>query len=138
MENRRKSGAGLSLLIVEDDKEALDLLSAMISRKFPAIRVFSAENGQKGLEIFKTRLPEVVITDINMPVMDGIEMAGEIKSIKAETRFIVLTAYTNRVYLEKFIEIGFSAYILKPVVFTKLFDAIENCLAEIDEHTAMH
>ncbi len=138
MEHRRKSGAGLSLLIVEDDREALNLLRAMITRKFPAIKVFSAENGKRGLEIFRMHLPDVVITDINMPVMDGIEMAGEIKSIKADTRFIVLTAYTNRAYLEKFIEIGFSAYILKPVVFAKLFDALENCMAEIDEHTAMH
>ncbi len=138
MESRQKSGAGLSLLIVEDDKDALELLTTMIARKFPAIKIYAAENGKRGLEVFKARTPEVVITDINMPEMDGIEMAGEIKSIRGDTRFIVLTAYTNRAYLEKFVEIGFSAYILKPVVFTKLFDAIENCLAEINDHPAMH
>ncbi|HEX9023636.1 MAG TPA: response regulator [Geobacteraceae bacterium] len=138
MKSGQKSGGGLSLLIVEDDKDALELLSTMIARKFPAIKVYVAENGRKGLDLFRMRLPEVVITDINMPVMDGIEMAGEIKSIRGDTRFIVLTAYTNRAYLEKFIEIGFSAYILKPVVFTKLFDAIENCLAEINDQPAMH
>jgi two-component system sensor histidine kinase/response regulator len=131
MNSGHKSRSELSLLIVEDDKAALDLLCLMIAGKFPDVKIYSAENGRTGVEIFKERLPEVVITDINMPVMDGIEMAGAIKSIKTDTRFIVLTAYTNRVYLEKFIEIGFSAYILKPVVFGKLFDAIENCLAEI-------
>ncbi len=128
----------MSLLIVEDDMAALEILSTMVARKFPGISVYAAENGKTGVEVFKTHLPEVVITDINMPVMDGIEMAGQIKSIKADTRFIVLTAYTNRVYLEKFIEIGFSAYILKPVVFVKLFDAIENCLAELGEEPSFH
>jgi YesN/AraC family two-component response regulator len=130
MEPMQKSSAAFSLLLVEDDKAALDLLCVMISRKFPNSKIYFAENGKAGVELFKDHLPEIVITDINMPVMDGIEMAGEIKSIKADTQFIVLTAYSNRVYLEKFIEIGFCAYILKPVVFEKLFDAIENCITE--------
>ncbi len=138
MEPGEKSRSRLSLLIVEDDRTALDLLCTMIAGKFPGIRIYSAENGKTGVEVFKEHLPEIVITDINMPVMDGIEMAGTIKSIRGDTRFIVLTAYTNRVYLEKFIEIGFSAYILKPVIFGKLFDAIENCLAEIGENPDEH
>ncbi|HTP65425.1 MAG TPA: response regulator [Geobacteraceae bacterium] len=132
----RDKGAPASFLIVEDDKDALEILCRMIHSKFPGIEVYRAENGKEGVQAFREHLPEVVITDINMPVMDGIEMAGIIKSIRPETRFIVLTAYTNRVYLEKFIDIGFSAYILKPVVFGKLFDAIENCLAEHGDHPA--
>ncbi len=126
-----KSESVLSLMVVEDDSAALDLLCTMIARKYPNFRVLSAENGEAGLALFSKEEPEIVITDINMPVMDGIEMARAIKAMKPDTRFIVLTAYTNRVYLEKFIEIGFSAYILKPVEFGKLFGAIDNCLAEM-------
>ena len=131
MATMQKSSTEHSLLIAEDDKPALDALSILIARKFPDVTICSAENGKMGVELFKEHQPEIVITDINMPVMDGIEMAGIIKSLKADTKFIVLTAYSNRDYLEKFIEIGFSDYILKPVMIDKLFDAIENCVAEI-------
>ncbi len=131
MAAKEKSDDTFSLMVVEDDKTALDLLTVMIARKYPEFRILTAENGKEGVELFARELPEIVITDINMPVMDGIEMARMIKTNKPDTRFIVLTAYTNRVYLEKFLEIGFSAYILKPVEFSKLFDAIDNCIAEM-------
>lgn len=118
-----------ALLIAEDDKPALAILGGVIARKFPDITICSADNGKTGVELFKEFLPEIVITDVNMPEMDGIEMAGIIKSLKADTKFIVLTGYSDRNYLEKFIEIGCRDYILKPVMFGKLFDAIEICIA---------
>ena len=83
------------------------------------------------MDLFKEHAPEIVITDINMPVMDGIEMAAEIKSIKADTRFIVMTAYSDKAYFEKFSEIGFSEYLLKPIQLSTLFAAIEKCFDEI-------
>jgi YesN/AraC family two-component response regulator len=99
----------------------------MITREFPGITVYTAENGLIGLELFKDHTPEIVITDINMPVMDGIEMAGKIKAIKSDTRFIVLTGYSEKKYSEKFSEIGFYEYIIKPVDINLLFAVIEKC-----------
>jgi len=120
-----------SLLVVEDDTMVCLAIGRMIARQFPDATVYTAENGQIGLEIFKEHSPEIVITDINMPVMDGIEMAGKIKSIKVDTKFIVLTGYSDKNYLERFSEIGFDDYIVKPVELRKLFAAIEKCRAEI-------
>jgi YesN/AraC family two-component response regulator len=130
MEPPQQLQAALSILLAEDDKTASEITGLMLARKFPDITIYFAENGRRGVEIFKEHATEIVITDITMPVMDGLEMIGAIRAIKADTKFIVLTAYSGK-YLEKFNEISVCAYIPKPLVFNKLFDAIENCIAEI-------
>ena len=129
LSNQPKSA--LSLLLVEDDKVTRDMLGVVIQRKFPDLTIYFAENGRMGVELFKKHLPEIIITDINMPVMDGIEMAGQIKSINNEARFIVMTAYSSTGYFETFSKIGFCEYLSKPVELPKLFAAIEKCNAEI-------
>ena len=121
----------LSLLLVEDDKSAIAVLNAMIQRKFPDIAIFTAADGRQGVELGKEHSPDIVITDINMPGMDGLQMAGEIKSIKPDTRIIVFTGYSDKIHLDNFDAIGISAYILKPIEFQQLFTAIEKCIAEI-------
>jgi YesN/AraC family two-component response regulator len=126
-----QSLASFSLLFVEDDHMVCLAIGRIIARRFPDATVYTAENGRIGLELFKEHTPEIVITDINMPVMDGIEMARKIKSIKTDTMFIVLTGYNDKNYLERFGEIGFNDYIVKPVDFGKLFAAIEKCRVEI-------
>ncbi|MBC8017055.1 MAG: response regulator [Verrucomicrobia bacterium] len=125
-----QSHTSFSLLFVEDDKTICKVIGRMIARHFPDATVYTAENGLIGLELFKEHTPEIVIADINMPEMDGIEMSTKIKSIKTDTKIIVLTGYSDKNYLDKFSEIGFDDYIVKPVDFWKLFAAIEKCRAE--------
>lgn len=122
------------ILVAEDDKPTRDLLGAIISRKYPETALHFAENGKEGVEVFKEYMPDIVITDIKMPVMDGIEMASQIKKIRPDTKFIVVTAFGNKVYLNKFNEIGYNVYITKPVEFSKLFEAIQKCAAEVMSH----
>jgi YesN/AraC family two-component response regulator len=123
----------LSILIVEDEKMAHLSMRLIITAKFPGVGVYFAENGRQGLEIFKELLPDIVITDINMPGMDGIEMAGEIRLLKKDTKFIAITGVSNETYLEKFRAIGFSEYMVKPIEFNKLVAAIEKCIDEITQ-----
>lgn len=131
MESLPSSITAPSLLIVEDDRAICEMLGTVIHRKFRDVTIYLAENGRVGVDLFKEHTPEIVITDINMPVMDGIEMAAEIKSIKVDARFIVMTAYSDKAYFEKFSEIGFCEYLLKPIVLSTMFAAIEKCSAEI-------
>jgi YesN/AraC family two-component response regulator len=125
------SSSAPSLLIVEDDKVICEMLALVLQRKFSDVSIYCAENGKIGVELFKEHRPEIVITDINMPVMDGIKMAAEIKAITADAHFIVMTAYSDKAYFEKFSEIGFCAYLLKPIMLPTLFAAIEKCFDEI-------
>jgi YesN/AraC family two-component response regulator len=126
-----QSHAPFSILFVEDDHIVRLSISRILAMQFPDATVYTAENGQFGLELYKEHTPEIVITDVNMPVMDGFEMASKIKSINTETKLIVITGYSDKNYLERFSEIGFDDYILKPIEFRKLFAAIEKCCAEI-------
>jgi YesN/AraC family two-component response regulator len=127
----QKPPAPISLLIVEDDKEAVEVLRLTIPLKYPNITIYSAVNGLAGLELFKEHQPQLVITDINMPVMDGIQMAEEISSLKHDTMFIVLTGYSDRIKLEKFTGFTLCDYIVKPLDFGRLFAAIDRCIEEI-------
>ena len=122
-----KSRPLLSLLIVEDDKMALNIIVRMVANEFPHCTIHSAWNGIMGLELYQELTPDLVITDINMPWMGGIEMAREIRSIDANARVIVMTAYSDKDLLEKFQEVGFCVYLLKPLNFEELFAAIEKC-----------
>ena len=131
MKSIQKPTYAPSILIVEDDKVTGELLGTIIRRRFPQITIHLAENGLIGVELFQQHSPEIVITDINMPEMDGMEMAGKIKAIQSDTKLIVVTAYSNPSYFDRFTEIGFDEYLMKPVEFVKLFQAIEKCMDEI-------
>jgi YesN/AraC family two-component response regulator len=131
METMQNSIPALSLLVVDDDKMARDVLRLMIEREFPNSSIYFAENGRIGVERFKEHTPDIVITDISMPVMDGMQMVGEIKSINYDTKIIVLTGYSEMDYSIKISEFGIKECILKPIVFKRLFAAIENCIDEI-------
>ena len=121
----------LSVLIVEDDNDALKLISLVIAKKFPEVVIRTADNGEQGVELCRERMPDIVVTDINMTGMDGLQMAGAIKAINVDTRFIVLTGYSDREHLNKFREIGAIDYIIKPINFKKLFAAIQKCIDQI-------
>ena len=116
-----------SLLIVEDDQTARDVIARMVGYQFPEYTIYTGDNGVRGLELFKEHAPDIVITDINMPGMDGIQMAREIKSINANASYIVMTAYGDTAYFDRFTEIGYCAYLMKPIDFQELFDTIKRC-----------
>jgi len=122
-----QSLVSLSLLVVEDDKAAREALARMITLKFPHCTLYTADNGVSGMEIFIQFLPDLVVTDINMPVMEGFEMIREISSIHPDASFIVLTAYADKVTFEKFKDLNVCSYLLKPLEFDELFAAIEKC-----------
>ena len=122
--------ASFSRLFVDDDEVVRQSIGRMIVWKFPDATVYTAENGLIGLELFKEHTPEVVITDINMPVMDGVQMASKIKTMKTDTKLIVLTGYSDKNYLDRLSEIGIDDYIVKPIDLEELFAAIEKCRGE--------
>lgn len=119
------------LLYVEDDAVARSLLSRVIVKKYPDLLLFVAENGARGVELFKQERPEIILADMNMPVMNGIEMAIKIKSIDADTVIIAVTAHNDPTYLQDAIEIGIRHYVLKPVAIEKLCAVLDSSINEI-------
>jgi YesN/AraC family two-component response regulator len=136
METRPDLNPTISILLVEDDNDTREILAGILPRKFPDVTVYSANNGRTGLELFKTHTPDIVITDINMPEMSGVQLADKIRASKVDTKLIVLTGDTGQAALESAVGKGLEVdyFILKPVNFGELFAAIEQCITE----TALH
>ncbi len=117
-----------SILLVEDDESTNEALCSLLTMQFPRVSVYSATDGKTGLDCFRSNLPDVVITDINMPEMNGVEMLKNICSIKADTRIVVVTAHSDELYLDKVTSIGINVeLVFKPIDFAVLFAAINRC-----------
>jgi len=118
-----------SILIVEDQNDVLKIIEKMINRRFET--VYSAENGQEALEVMQQFKPDILLTDIKMPLMDGLSLASKIKSIYSDTEIIIMTAYNETSYLHKAIDIGIKNYILKPIDTEKLFKVLHQSAENI-------
>ena len=103
----------LTVLFVEDEKELRNALESAIGDEFAKFVV--ARDGDDGLKKFKKFKPDIVITDILMPIRDGLEMAKDIKQISRETPIIVLSAFSEKERLLKAIDVGIDKYLIKPI-----------------------
>jgi DNA-binding response OmpR family regulator len=105
--------SNLTVLFVEDEKELRNALESAIGDEFSKFIV--ARDGEDGLKKFKKFKPDIVITDILMPIRDGLEMAKDIKQISRETPIIVLSAFSEKERLLKAIDVGIDKYLIKPI-----------------------
>ena len=122
----------ISILLVEDDPNACVIISSLLEMKYPKAHVCSAINGREGLDLFRTHLPEIVITDVNMPEMDGIQLLGTIGTIKPDTKAIVVTAYSDRKNIDRISSAGLHIVLIpKPIDFGALITSIDQCIATL-------
>jgi CheY-like chemotaxis protein len=115
----------LSLLYVEDEPTARDVVCTFVRKIFPDIQLYTAGNGKEGLERFKDLRPDIVVTDIIMPSMNGIEMARAIKALDCATQIVVTSAHCDMEYFIDSIEIGVNRYVMKPIDRDKLIESIK-------------
>ena len=112
----------ITVLYVEDEPEIRKTTHSVLELHFQ--RVVSAANGKEGLELFSREAPDIVVSDIRMPLMDGLEMTRRIRELAPDTPVILTTAFTETSYLLKAIELGISAYVAKPLDCRALFKTI--------------
>ena len=125
------AGAPFSLLYVEDESVNRDAVVTMLERRFPELVILVAEDGAHGLQRFREQGADLVITDLKMPVMHGIEMSRQILALKGTTTIIVTSAHSDMDLFIESIEIGVSRYVMKPIDMEKLFAAVEEALARL-------
>ena len=116
------------ILVIEDNKENLDLMTYLL-RAF-GHTVFAAQDGDQGLEMARRELPDLVLTDIQMPKVDGYEVLRAFRKDPrlAKRPLIAITAYAMRGDRERVIAAGFDGYISKPVVPEEFVGQIERFL----------
>ncbi len=119
----------LKLLYVEDDPEIRRQLVVFLSRRVGQLLI--AENGHQGLELFREHQPDVVVTDIVMPIMDGLKMSEGIKALDSDVPIIVTTAFNDQDFFLSAIEVGIDHYVLKPIHLDALLEAIRKAAKNV-------
>ena len=115
-----------TLLYVEDDVVSQKMMKMMLEDEVKEL--YQAFNGAEGLEIYKKHKPDVILTDINMPILNGLDMSKEIKKIDKKQPIFVLSAFSDREILLNSINIGIDHFIPKPIDMDNLMEK----LAEIE------
>jgi len=118
----------LTILYVEDDIDTQRLIKRILDSS--AKEVYIASDGIEGLEMYKDKQPDIVLTDICMPNMNGLDMSKEIKEINPKQPIAIFTAFDNPEYLKQASELEIGTYILKPFDNEQFFNSL-NYLATV-------
>ncbi len=113
LEKLKRFGKTLTVLYVEDDITLQKETKVFLLKFFK--KVITADNGAKALERFKEQDFHLIVADVKMPVMDGLTMCQEIRKLNKKIPIIVTTAFDEKEFLFKALEIGVTNYLLKPI-----------------------
>ena len=129
----------ITLLIADDEAAIRNGLSTVVPwEQFGITIVGTAEDGREAYEIIKTCNPDIVITDIRMPGMDGLQLMEQVKKEKLQTNFIILSGYGDFKYAQKAIQLGAKNYFLKPIKIDELVTEIRQQKEEILQSNHIH
>jgi two-component system response regulator DesR len=114
----------IRVLVAEDQAMVLGALAALIDIEPDLEVVAQARSGREALDVAAKIRPDVIVTDIEMPGLSGLELAGELKRLGSPARIIILTTFARPGYLRRALDAGASGYLLKDAPSNKLADAI--------------
>jgi len=121
----------LTLLYVEDEvnvrKNAVEYLNRIVKE------VHEAKDGKEALLVWKEHKPDVIITDINMPRLNGLDMSRYIRSHDSDVQIIIATAHADTEYLMQAVELQLVKYLIKPITKDKLLAALNQSISLIKD-----
>ena len=120
-----------TILYVEDNTLTQNIVKSVLKRYFKEI--FVANDGIEGIKLYQEKTPDIVLTDISMPNMNGLEMSREIKRYNPNQRIALFTGYNEIEYLKKAINMGIDKYILKPLESKQMFEALEDIVKSLKQ-----
>jgi len=120
----------LKVLLVEDEENLARLLKSAIGDQFHSFTI--AVDGEDGKDLFSKINPDIIITDITMPKLNGLDMAREIKKINSDIPIIILSAFSDKEKLFDAIDVGVTKYFLKPFDPDELLEYIEGIAVKFD------
>ena len=126
----------MKLLIADDEIQIREGLSEGIDwGKLGIDKVLTAENGLDALEACRAEKPEILITDVRMPGIDGLELSRRAAQLYAPVRVIVLSGYSEFRYAQEALKLGAADYLLKPIDIGELEDKVAQCCADVRRET---
>jgi len=121
----------LRVLYVEDDDEVRENIASSLA--YFVKSVDSASNGDEAYEIYKKISPDIIITDIDMPGMNGLELTARVRESDSFIPIVVTTAYTTEEFLLDAVSLHLERYLVKPVTLAKLKESLESCYSKLKE-----
>lgn len=121
-----------TILYVEDDIAVREYISEFLRRYFK--NVYDTNSAEKGLALYKKHQPQILLLDINLGGMSGVELATIIRKKDKKTRILISTAYTNKEFMLEAIELDLTRYLVKPMTSEDLVMALEKCWQELEEN----
>lgn len=121
----------ISVLYVEDENDVREFTSKLLGSLLK--KVYVAQNGLEGLELYKENQNDIdlIISDINMPKMNGLDMCEQIRKIKNEMPLVITSAHNDTNFLRKAIEVGVNTYAMKPIDLYQLIESIIKAMEPI-------
>jgi DNA-binding NarL/FixJ family response regulator len=126
----KDESAKLAILIVEDHEGVRLHLSVLVSESFPECDCFEARDGEEAVAIASLHSPDIVLMDIGLPKMNGIEATRRIKEAVPKARVVIVTNHETREYEEAAAIAGASAYVLKNRVNSELIPIVKKLLSQ--------
>lgn len=124
----------LKLLIVDDEEWIVEGIKRMLSWKKLGIEVMQeARNGEEAILRIKEETPDIILTDIRMPKVDGLELAEYVSVEIPDLEVLIISGYADFNYAKKAMEFGVSAYITKPIERDELLENIKNAIKRIED-----
>ena len=117
----------IDIIIADDHSIFLEGITSLISSKTINV-IANCKNGQEVLDILKTKKADLIISDINMPVMDGITLTKKIKKLYPETKILILSMYEEKYIINKAMKGGADGYMSKNSGKVEILNAIESCM----------
>ncbi len=118
-----------TILYIEDDDGVREVNLRILKRMFK--EVFEAKDGKSGYELYLLKKPDIILTDIKMPYMNGIDLSKKIREKDKSTKIIISTAFSNENYLLDAVELGLEKYIIKPITKRNLIPALKKAVLNI-------
>lgn len=120
----------ISVLFAEDETDIRNRYCQILKERFE--NVYEASNGEDAYKIFSIYSPSILIVDINMPGMDGLELIKKVRETDKNSKVIILTAHTQVDYLLKATELSLTKYLVKPVKEKDFNDAVQTAVEELN------
>ena len=121
----------IKILYVEDEENIRR--NAIEYLQYYCDNVFEAKDGENGYQVYLDVKPDIIITDINMPKLNGLEMIQRIRKVDKTTKIIVATAFLEPEYLLIAVELGLIKYLVKPITEDKLLPVLRICSQDMKE-----
>lgn len=123
----------ISILFIEDEKAIRDNYVSYLKKY--CVNVYEADDGETALKIYKEKRPELLIIDINIPKLNGLDLLKKIRETDYTTRAIMLTAQSDVNSLLQATELNLTKYLIKPVTRLQLKEALESAFTELEHFT---